>query len=86
MTFCSYSYSYENYPYLSTLSFCWIRIRNTVYKVGTSPNLSFSINLEKIIVFDSRILEFAQEHNLDVSEEDLSSYAQLSPGAERTAD
>ena len=64
----------------------WIRIRNTVYKVGTAPNLSFSINLEKIIVFDSRILEFAQEHNLDVSEEDLSSYAQLSPGAERTAD
>ncbi len=33
-----------------------------------------------------RILEFAQEHNLDVTEEDLGSYAQLSPGAERTAD
>jgi hypothetical protein len=32
-----------------------------------------------------RILEFAQEHNLDVTEEDFgSSYAQLSPG--RTAD
>lgn len=34
-----------------------------------------------------RILEFAQEHNLEVSEEDVGSYSHLSPGAEqRTAD